>query len=125
MPHCGGAYSCNCVVTGDGVSGSGTLSDPYVITSVPEGGGGVTDHGALTGLGDDDHTQYLTEARGDARYPLDTDPRLDDARTPTAHAATHAAAGSDPVTLTSAQISDLTETVQDIVAGTILDGGTL
>ena len=40
MPHCGGAYSCNCVVTGDGVSGSGTLSDPYVITSVPEGGGG-------------------------------------------------------------------------------------
>ena len=83
------------------------------------------DHGALTGLGDDDHPQYLTEARGDARYPLDTDPRLDDARTPTAHAATHAAAGSDPVTLTSAQISDLTETVQDIVAGTILDGGTL
>jgi hypothetical protein len=32
------------------------------------GGGGVTDHGALTGLGDDDHTQYLNNARGDARY---------------------------------------------------------
>ena len=31
-------------------------------------GGGVTDHGALTGLGDDDHTQYHTNARGDARY---------------------------------------------------------
>jgi hypothetical protein len=30
--------------------------------------GGVTDHGALTGLGDDDHTQYLNNARGDARY---------------------------------------------------------
>lgn len=29
---------------------------------------GVSDHGALTGLGDDDHPQYLTEARGDARY---------------------------------------------------------
>jgi len=26
---------------------------------VSGGGGGVTDHGALTGLGDDDHTQYL------------------------------------------------------------------
>jgi flagellar basal body L-ring protein FlgH len=26
-------------------------------------GGGVTDHGALTGLGDDDHTQYLNIAR--------------------------------------------------------------
>lgn len=32
------------------------------------GGGGVTDHGALTGLGDDDHTQYLNNTRGDARY---------------------------------------------------------
>lgn len=30
---------------------------------------GVTDHGALTGLADDDHTQYHTDARGDARYP--------------------------------------------------------
>jgi hypothetical protein len=29
---------------------------------------GVTDHGALTGLGDDDHTQYLTNERGDSRY---------------------------------------------------------
>jgi len=29
---------------------------------------GVTDHGALTGLADDDHTQYYNEARGDARY---------------------------------------------------------
>ncbi len=34
------------------------------------GGGGVTDHGALTGLGDDDHTQYHTDARGDVRYYL-------------------------------------------------------
>jgi lysophospholipase L1-like esterase len=30
--------------------------------------GGVTDHGALTGLGDDDHPHYLNNARGDARY---------------------------------------------------------
>jgi hypothetical protein len=29
---------------------------------------GVTDHGALTGLLDDDHTQYHTDARGDIRY---------------------------------------------------------
>ena len=36
--------------------------------------GGVTDHGALTGLADDDHTQYHTDARGDARYwALSTD----------------------------------------------------
>ncbi len=30
----------------------------------------VTDHGALTGLGNDDHTQYHNDARGDARYSL-------------------------------------------------------
>lgn len=29
---------------------------------------GVTDHGALTGLSDDDHVQYHNDARGDARY---------------------------------------------------------
>jgi hypothetical protein len=55
------------------VTGSG------VVISVLEGivaveGGGVSDHGALTGLADDDHTQYHTDARGDARYwPLSTD----------------------------------------------------
>jgi len=31
-------------------------------------GGGVTDHGALTGLADDDHAQYHNDTRGDARY---------------------------------------------------------
>lgn len=31
-------------------------------------GGGVTDHGALIGLGDDDHTQYHNDTRGDVRY---------------------------------------------------------
>ena len=32
------------------------------------GGGGVTDHGALTGLADDDHPQYHNDTRGDVRY---------------------------------------------------------
>lgn len=32
--------------------------------------GGVTDHGALTGLADDDHANYHTDARGDVRYYL-------------------------------------------------------
>ena len=48
-------------VNGNSLLGSGDL----VISG---GGGGVTDHGALTGLADDDHTQYHTDARGDARY---------------------------------------------------------
>lgn len=43
------------------------------------------DHGALTGLGDDDHLIYLTTGRGDARYVQGSDSRLSDARTPTAH----------------------------------------
>jgi hypothetical protein len=34
----------------------------------PPGADGATDHGALTGLSDDDHSQYHTDARGDARY---------------------------------------------------------
>jgi len=38
----------------------------YPLTA--SGSSGVTDHGALTGLLDDDHTQYHTDARGDARY---------------------------------------------------------
>ena len=37
------------------------------VTAV-SGGSGVTDHGALTGLADDDHTQYHNDTRGDARY---------------------------------------------------------
>lgn len=38
---------------------------------------GVTDHGALTGLGDDDHPQYHNDTRGDVRYYTKT---LGDAR---------------------------------------------
>lgn len=39
---------------------------------------------------------------------LGNDARLTDARTPTAHASTHASAGSDPVTLAQSQITNLT-----------------
>lgn len=31
---------------------------------------GTNDHGDLTGLGDDDHSQYYNQARGDARYSV-------------------------------------------------------
>uniref|UniRef100_A0A6H1ZEX5 Tail protein n=1 Tax=viral metagenome TaxID=1070528 RepID=A0A6H1ZEX5_9ZZZZ len=33
-----------------------------------EGAIRITDHGGLSGLGDDDHSQYFNTARGDARY---------------------------------------------------------
>lgn len=53
-------------VTANDVQG---LED-FVTSIVGEGvgGEGVSDHGALTGLVDDDHTQYHTDARGDIRY---------------------------------------------------------
>jgi hypothetical protein len=57
------------------INATGTPNDTSFLRgdgtwSTPESGesGGVTDHGALTGLTDDDHTQYHTDARGDARY---------------------------------------------------------
>ena len=74
-------------------------------------------HGSLTGLDDDDHPQYLTEARGDARYLTaddipdlseipdlsdvirEGDVRLSDAREPTEH--------SHPEYLTADDIPDL------------------
>lgn len=65
----------------------------YTVVVVAGGGGGgagVTDHGALTGLMDDDHPQYLTAARGDARYV-----------TPAGQAA--AISAGDSATLSSAQ----------------------
>jgi hypothetical protein len=51
------------VLTSAGAGAAPTWEDPAT-----GGGGGVTDHGALTGLADDDHPQYHTDTRGDARY---------------------------------------------------------
>jgi len=39
-------------------NGADTVASRAYARSVAGGGGGVTDHGALTGLADDDHTQY-------------------------------------------------------------------
>ncbi|MEU7103533.1 hypothetical protein ABZ951_00555 [Streptomyces sp. NPDC046215] len=50
------------------------------------------------------------------------DARLSNARTPTAHASTHAAAGDDPVTLTQAQVTGL---VSALAALLPLAGGTI
>ena len=51
------------------VAASGVVVCPVAsILTGGGGGGGVTDHGDLTGLADDDHPQYLNNARGDARY---------------------------------------------------------
>lgn len=46
-----------------------SMEDARDVLGVGEGGE-ISDHGTLTGLGDDDHTQYHNDARGDARYSL-------------------------------------------------------
>ena len=53
--------------------GAGVLASrvgSVVTVTIPGGGagGGVTDHGMLSGLANDGHPQYHTDARGDARY---------------------------------------------------------
>jgi hypothetical protein len=47
---------------------SGKAYSIVAVGGVSSGSTGVSDHGALTGLADDDHSQYHTDARGDARY---------------------------------------------------------
>lgn len=63
------------VVPHDQGAGPLQLSDlvVYEPDTLPELIPGVTDHGALTGLADDDHIQYLTAARGDLRYYTQTE----------------------------------------------------
>lgn len=60
---------------GMGVAGKVSATQGHFATSltvsgvpVSIGSGGVTDHGALSGLTDDDHPQYFNTTRGDARY---------------------------------------------------------
>ena len=50
----------NALVVFDGVG--------WALAASGGGGGGASDHGLLVGLSDDDHPQYHTDARGDARY---------------------------------------------------------
>lgn len=87
-------------------------------------GGGVTDHGALTGLTDDDHPQYHNDARGDARYwQLSTD--LATQAELNAHEADttniHGIADTSALVTTSA----LTELVQDIVGAMAVAGANI
>jgi hypothetical protein len=76
------------------------------------GGGGVTDHGALTGLADDDHTQYHNNARGDARYSLLAHN----------HSGVYSPVGHSH---TASDVSDFNEAVDDRVASLVVAGSNI
>lgn len=84
---------------------------------------GVTDHGDLTGLDDDDHPQYLNNARGDARYDAIGDAEAAQAAAEATAAAALSAheAASDPHPGYVLE-STLGVSVATLVAGTIPAG---
>lgn len=97
--------------TTPGIRVSGTGAQVTVkVTTGSGGGGGVTDHNALSGRSDPDQhpigavtgLQSALDGKADVSDIPDisglvgtTDPRLSDARTPTAHKSTHATGGTD------------------------------
>jgi hypothetical protein len=58
----------NALVSGATIDTSAYYTKNEVNTLVSGVSSGVTDHGLLTGLADDDHTQYHNDTRGDIRY---------------------------------------------------------
>lgn len=102
-------------ISGDTPPGGGTGGTAGV-TSVNARTGVVTLTKTDVGLSNVDNTSDATKPLSSASTAaLAT-------KASTTHHATHGAAGSDPVTLTAAQLSDLTETVQDIVGALIVAG---
>jgi hypothetical protein len=93
--------------------GDGRFADLPVTTGGGGGSGDVVGPSSATL----NHLALFADATGKllgdsgilaANVVLTSDSRLTNARTPTAHAATHAAAGSDPVTLAESQVTNLT-----------------
>lgn len=84
------------------------------ITGTPTtlGGYGITDAASAAALAA--HADDATGVHGitdTAALVVTTDARLSDARTPTAHAASHASGGSDALALAISQVTDLTTTL--------------
>lgn len=91
----------------DRITADGVVIGPHLTGPPGPAGVGVSDHGALTGLGDDDHPQYHTDARGDARY----EPK-------SAAIQTHLASTANPHSVTAAQTGAYTSAQTDaLLAG--------
>jgi hypothetical protein len=110
------------------VTASGAVIQAGAITAITAGsgltGGTITSTGTIA-------ADIAPSGGGTATQIVGaTDSRLTNARTPTAHAASHAAAGSDPITVSQSQVTNLTtdlaakvSTSRQILAGTGLTGG--
>jgi len=69
----------------------------------------LNDHGALSGLGDDDHSQYHNDTRGDARYYTQT--QLN----------THLTSTANPHTVTAAQVAAVALSGDTMTGALIID----
>lgn len=107
------------------VTGTKTVTLPNADVTLGSGGGGVTDHGALTGLVDDDHPQYHNDARGDARYSAVGHSHTGTYDPAGSAAAAQAAAiqrANHTGTQVASTISDFSEAVDDRVAALLVQG---
>lgn len=107
------------------VTGTKTVTLPNADVTLGSGGGGVTDHGALTGLVDDDHPQYHNDARGDARYSAVGHSHTGTYDPAGSAAAAQAAAiqrANHTGTQVASTISDFAEAVDDRVAALLVQG---
>ena len=108
--HTSGAEAAGRRLVADGAGG---------MTWADSSGGGVVDHGGLAGLSDDDHTQYLTQVRGDVRYY--TKAQIDSMMAGKAAVShTHPASAIVSGTLATARIPDLA--ASKIIAGSFKAG---
>ena len=98
------------------------LDELHDVAIVSKANGDLLQYESSTGLWKNKAQSTLTIAPSQVTGTavITSDSRLSDARTPTAHASSHASAGSDPVTLAQSQVTNLTT---DLSAKANLAGG--
>jgi hypothetical protein len=113
------AHALGAVVRHAAIAGDFTdlqAADTTLQTNITTNTTAITTEASTRASADSAHAALTTTAHGG--IVASTDARLTDARTPTAHASTHASAGTDPLTLAESQITGL---VADLAAKQPLD----